>query len=48
MPSSRPLDRLHDIVANCERIERHVAGMDFAAHSRDEKTRDAVERCLLI
>jgi uncharacterized protein with HEPN domain len=33
-------------VANCERIERHIAGMDLAAYSRDEKTRDAVERCL--
>ena len=46
MPSSRPIDRLRDIVAYCERIERHTAGMDFAAYSRDEKTRDAVERCL--
>jgi len=46
MPSSRPIDRLRDIMANCERIERHIAGMKFAAYSRDEKTRDAVERCL--
>jgi uncharacterized protein with HEPN domain len=46
MPSSRPIDRLRDIVDNCERIDRHIAGMDFAAYARDEKTRDAVERCL--
>ncbi|HTW70074.1 MAG TPA: HepT-like ribonuclease domain-containing protein [Acetobacteraceae bacterium] len=46
MPSSRPIDRLRDVVDNCERIERHIAGMDFATYSRDEKTRDAVERCL--
>lgn len=46
MPSSRPIDRLRDIVDNCERIKRHIAGMDLEAHSRDEKTRDAVERCL--
>jgi hypothetical protein len=31
MPSSRPIDRLRDIVSNCERIERHIVGMDFAA-----------------
>ena len=46
MPSSRPIDRLRDIVDNCERIERHIAGMDLEAYSRDEKIRDAVERCL--
>lgn len=46
MPSSRPIDRLRDIVDNCERIERHIAGMDFEEYARDEKTRDAVERCL--
>jgi len=46
MPSSRPIGRLRDIVDNCERIERHIAGMDFDAYSRDDKTRDAVERCL--
>ena len=46
MPSSRPIDRLRDIVDNCERIKRHIAGMDLEAYSRDEKIRDAVERCL--
>ena len=46
MPSSRRLDRLEDIVRNCERIVRHTAGMSREAYFADEKTIDAVERCL--
>ncbi len=46
MPSSRPVDRLRDIVANCERILRYTEGMDFDAYIADERTMDAVERCL--
>lgn len=46
MPSSRPLDRLNDIVANCDRIAAHVAGMTPEAYLTDDKTQDAVERCL--
>jgi len=46
MPSSRHLDRLEDIVTNCERIARHTAGMSRDAYFADEKTIDAVERCL--
>ena len=46
MPSSRQLDRLADIVTNCERIARHTAGMSREAYFADEKTIDAVERCL--
>jgi uncharacterized protein with HEPN domain len=38
--------RLQDIVDNIARIESHVAGMDFVAFAADEKTIDAVERCL--
>ena len=46
MPSSKRRDRLGDVVANCERIARHVAGMSRDAFFADEKTIDAVERCL--
>jgi uncharacterized protein with HEPN domain len=46
MPSSRQLDRPEDIVTNCERIARHTAGMSREAYFADEKTIDAVERCL--
>ncbi len=46
MPSSTLVDRLGDIVENCERIARHVAGMSREAYLADEKTIDAVERCL--
>lgn len=46
MPSSKALDRLADAVANCERIARHTQGMSRESCLADEKTVDAVERCL--
>ncbi|WP_161539637.1 HepT-like ribonuclease domain-containing protein [Paramagnetospirillum kuznetsovii] len=46
MPSSRPLDRLGEVADNCERIQRYIGDMDFAAYAADQKTKDAVERCL--
>ena len=46
MPSSKPVDRLREIVENCDRISRHTAGMSFDAYAAHEKTIDAVERCL--
>ena len=46
MPSDRTRQWLGDIVENCARIERHVAGMSEESYRADEKTRDAVERCL--
>jgi uncharacterized protein with HEPN domain len=51
LPSSKRLDRLGDIVENCDRIARHVSGMSRDAYfadekTIDEKTIDAVERCL--
>jgi len=46
LPSSKRLDRLGDIVENCDRIARHVSGMSRDAYFADEKTIDAVERCL--
>ena len=46
MPSSRPLDRLYEIIDNCERILTHVGEMSFSAYAADIKTKDAVERCL--
>lgn len=45
MPSSRPVDRLREIVENCERIADYVRGMEFSGYCADPKTRDAVERC---
>jgi uncharacterized protein with HEPN domain len=38
--------RLRDIVENIDKIESYLAGCDFDAFVRDEKTIDAVERCL--
>jgi uncharacterized protein with HEPN domain len=46
MPSDRPADRLRDIIANCERILRYTAGMTFDDYLADDRTMDAVERCL--
>jgi uncharacterized protein with HEPN domain len=46
MPSDRARQWLGDIVQNCERIARHVEGMTRASYGADEKTMDAVERCL--
>ena len=45
MPSEAPDQRLHDIIDNIDRIRGHLAGTEDAA-ALDEKTRDAVERCL--
>lgn len=41
-----PADCLDDILENIERIERYVTGLDHEQFEADERTRDAVERCL--
>jgi len=46
LPSDKPVRRLEDIIENAQAIQRYVAGMDAVAFERDEKTYDAVERCL--
>ena len=47
MPSEHdPRDCPADIVLNIERTEAYMAGMDAAAFAGDDRTRDAVERCL--
>jgi uncharacterized protein with HEPN domain len=46
LPSDKPARRLEDIVENAQAIQRYVAGMDVTAFRRDQKTYDAVERCL--
>lgn len=45
MPTERPAQRLSDILANIERIRRHVQGMDDAAFKANDMAVDAVERC---
>lgn len=37
---------LKDIVANADKVASYIAGLDRAAFESDEKTVDAVERCL--
>ncbi len=46
MPSSRPLLRLQDVADNCGRILDYTVGMSLDGYRRDQRTRDAVERCL--
>ena len=46
MSSSDPPRRLRDILANISRIRRHIANMTADQFAADEKTQDAVERCL--
>jgi uncharacterized protein with HEPN domain len=46
LPSSRRAAWLGDIVENCDRIGRHIAGLSREAYLADERTIDAVERCL--
>jgi uncharacterized protein with HEPN domain len=38
--------RLRDILANVARLRRHTSGMTADRFLSDEKTQDAVERCL--
>lgn len=47
MPSSKPLIRLRDIVANVRLIDEYMDGLDFALFKESNLVRDAVERCLL-
>lgn len=46
MSSDREALRLGDIIDNIDRIESHIAGYDLRRFSSDQKTIDAVERCL--
>ena len=46
MPSSKVPRRLRDIIDNARAISRYTEGMDIRAFQQDDKTRDAVERCL--
>ena len=46
MPSEKPTRRLEDIVENAQAIQRYTAGMNVEAFREDQKTYDAVERCL--
>jgi uncharacterized protein with HEPN domain len=46
LPSDKPARRLEDIIEIAQAIQRYVAGMDVTAFEEDQKTYDAVERCL--
>lgn len=46
MPSSKPLRRLRDIAANIDRILAYTADLTTEEFAADDRTQDAVERCL--
>jgi uncharacterized protein with HEPN domain len=46
VPSRQVARRFREIITDIERIERYCRGLDFARFRDDEKTADAVERCL--
>lgn len=46
MSSEDPQRRLRDMIETIERIRRHVRGFTAQRFAADEKTQDAVERCL--
>jgi uncharacterized protein with HEPN domain len=46
LPSEKPARRLEDIIENAQSIQRYTSGMNLAAFEQDQKTYDAVERCL--
>jgi uncharacterized protein with HEPN domain len=46
LSSEKPSRRLKDIIANAQAIFEYPSAMDFAAFTADQRTYDAVERCL--
>ena len=46
MPSSKPAQRLHDIIYYADRIEQYTANISYAEFSEDTMRLHAVERCL--
>ena len=46
MPSSKPRRRFEDIIQNIDAARRYTAGMTAGQFVADDKTVDAVERCL--
>ncbi len=46
MSTERELLRLQDIADNIDKIEAYLDGYDFDSFAADDKTIDAVERCL--
>ena len=46
MSSRDPVRRLREILDNVGRIRRYIAGLDAGDYAGDDKTQDAVQRCL--
>jgi uncharacterized protein with HEPN domain len=46
LPSSNPIVRLQDILANIESIQEYTRDYSYDAFAGDRKCQDAVERCV--
>ena len=46
MPSKNPIQRLNDILENIRLIKNYTRGASHDTFNADQKTKDAVERCL--
>jgi uncharacterized protein with HEPN domain len=46
LPSEKVVQRLADIIENADKVTRYVGGRDRNTFFADEKSLDAVERCL--
>lgn len=46
MPSSKPILRLEDVLANIELIQTYVHGYSYDRFTQDRMCQDAVERCI--
>ncbi len=46
MPTERPAQRIHDILANIASIEEHAGGLSEETFSSNRMAVDAVERCM--
>ena len=46
MPSSRPIDRINDVILNIDKVTSYTVGLDLEGYmGAPEMVRDAVERC---
>jgi uncharacterized protein with HEPN domain len=46
LPSKNPVQRFEDILRNIDLVKKYTRGISYGSYIADQKTRDAVERCL--
>ena len=48
MPRREAKAYLEDVVEACDAVARYVVGMEYEGYLQDDRTRNAVERCLFV